>query len=303
MSTKCYAVIRSCVNGGNPDLSQSMCHRIVQMDGKFCSGRWICDRCRNIRCASNEIAVVDGIQDDDAAVIGAADRSTLGKIDVGDHPVGGHSQSQLVISRPWNNECCQGCENNHGNEQLSQCEAATMRKVCTQVSHGVHIGQEQSRVNSNQGWQLRRRCSGFTLVEALLAVIILSIAILGLSYATTAGHEQLHQSERTLRATRLAEHLIEEILGKPYTGSGADRASYCLDDYDSFVELPGEIERMTGGLYADVYQGFTREVSVVGDSKTIADYNNVVIVGKTVTVTVTDTNGVTYELNRFIPGP
>ncbi len=145
--------------------------------------------------------------------------------------------------------------------------------------------------------------NALTLVECVLAMVVLSIGVLGMVYATTAGHHHLHGSDLQLRAVRLAEHLLEEIHARPYSGSGIGRASFCVDDYDGFSEDPGQVRSFTGELYGDHDQIFSRSVTVTAANETVADLDGASIPGKTVTVTVQDSRGVNWSLSRFICEP
>ena len=145
-----------------------------------------------------------------------------------------------------------------------------------------------------------------TLVEALLAMTVLSIVVLGLTYVTVAGHEHLREGEIGQRAMRLAENLMEEIVSRPYEGSGgSSRSVYHLNDYDGFEQTLGEdeITDFAGEPYGNEYQQFGRRVSVSAAQHTLPDLPDASFDGKTVTVTVEDTRGQLWSLRRFIPEP
>ena len=145
-----------------------------------------------------------------------------------------------------------------------------------------------------------------TIVEALLAMTILSIIVLALTYATAAGHQHLRAGETGLRAVSVAEDLIEEILSRPYHGSGGTvRADYHLDDYDGFEEELGEDELtdFTGAAYGEAYQAFGRSATVSEQQHTLAELGGTQVQGKKVTVTVEDGRGQVWTLRRFVPEP
>ena len=147
------------------------------------------------------------------------------------------------------------------------------------------------------------RRMGLTLVECLLAVLILSVAVLGMSYATTSGHEHLHHSDTRLRAIRVAEHLMEEIQSRPYDGSGGIRSEFCIDDFNGFAEDAGGLADFSNTPYDEEDQAFSRSATVVAANLVVPELENVIIPGKTVTVTVSSMAGSQWVISRFIPEP
>lgn len=144
--------------------------------------------------------------------------------------------------------------------------------------------------------------AGITLVECLLAIGILAIAVLGATYATMAGRQHLQHGEEMLRAVRLAEHLMEEIASRPYSGTGADRASFHLSDYHGFNEQLNELRDFASELYPNADQLFTRSVTVVSAAHEVMGLGTT-ISGKTVTITIQSAIGREWQLSRFIPEP
>ena len=121
---------------------------------------------------------------------------------------------------------------------------------------------------------------GLTFIECLLAVATLSVAVLGMAYATTAGHQHLDRRQHVLRATHLAEHLIDEIIARPYTGGGPDRATFAIDGYDGFAEDPGDLQRFDATPYAPEDQVFSRSVTVTAATQTVPDLDGAAIPGR-----------------------
>ena len=58
---------------------------------------------------------------------------------------------------------------------------------------------------------------GFTLMEALIASVVLSVAVVAISTAVTAGHMQNGYALHAQRANRLAEELLEYICSLSYS--------------------------------------------------------------------------------------
>jgi len=159
------------------------------------------------------------------------------------------------------------------------------------------------------------RCAvGLSLVETLAAIMILQVAVLGVIYTVTAGHEHTQEVSNTLTASRLADDLMEEIMARAYAdpegglGLGADtgessRALFDdVDDYHNFSETSGNLADSAGTDYPDDWQTFTRSVQVVAASEFVADIN-ATITGKTVTVSITSAKGRVWEQIRFIRQP
>ena len=56
---------------------------------------------------------------------------------------------------------------------------------------------------------------GLTLVESVLAMVLVPMSVLAIALAVTAGQSQAVGALRQARATMLAEALMEEILALP----------------------------------------------------------------------------------------
>lgn len=149
-----------------------------------------------------------------------------------------------------------------------------------------------------------RRRRGIALMDALMAMAVLSVVVLGVTYATTAGHQHLRQGDQTLRAVRLAEHLMEEIVSRPYSGSDtSDRSAFHLGDYDGFSEEIGELTDFSGARYAAEEQRFARSAKVTDATHTLSGLGSLSVSGKRVTVAITDRRGQSWTLERFVPEP
>lgn len=136
-----------------------------------------------------------------------------------------------------------------------------------------------------------------------MAMVVLSIAVLGLSYAATAGYQHLQQGENAARAIRLAEHLMEEIASRSYAGSGSSRADWHVQDYDGYLEAAGDLHDFSGKAYPASDQRYFRSVSVTADSVTANELGHLTLAGKCVTVTAGLTATSQWQLTRFIPEP
>jgi type IV pilus assembly protein PilV len=85
-------------------------------------------------------------------------------------------------------------------------------------------------------WQVPKRSDGFTLTEVLIAVVILSVGLLGLSAMTIAMTKSLAFGNRLTTATALAQKKLEEIKNANYTSVISD--DYPLEDYNTITGYP-----------------------------------------------------------------
>lgn len=91
----------------------------------------------------------------------------------------------------------------------------------------------------------------FTLIEALMALVILSIAAAGLilPFASSAAVQQQGCSQ-TL-ASKLASDLIEQIINTDF--------SQIMDTYEGYEEDKGEVKNAAGVVFSDpMYADFKR---------------------------------------------
>jgi len=109
----------------------------------------------------------------------------------------------------------------------------------------------------------KSRCNGFTLLEALIASAILSMAIIGITVPFASGAATEADDARRTLANSLAQELMEEILTKAYDdtttpkGVGHEpaetsRSMYdSVNDYDNWNEYEGQIKDLSGRVIDD----------------------------------------------------
>lgn len=158
--------------------------------------------------------------------------------------------------------------------------------------------------------------AGMTLIEVVVAAMILSIGVTAVTGALLAGSMQAAEAVRVQLGCAAAEALLEEVLGKPYVdpqgqvGLGPDageatRAAFDnVDDYHGFAEAAGAMQDATGTDYPTEFAEFGRSVSVQATTLQPAGFV-VAVSGVTVTVTVTAESGARQmvQISRFIPAP
>lgn len=154
----------------------------------------------------------------------------------------------------------------------------------------------------------------FTLPEVLMASAILAFAVAAISYAVSTGQAQTHYALHELRAISLTEALMEEIVARRYSdpeglitpGPDAGESSRALfdnsDDYHGYSESLGQVKDLAGTAYPQAFSRFSRSVTTVYETLNFAAVGGN-MTGLTVTVTVTDDKGRTWQALRFIPEP
>ncbi len=148
----------------------------------------------------------------------------------------------------------------------------------------------------------------------LIASAILSFVTLGIVQAVSAGQTRTLDALKRARADALAEVLLEEVLSKPYADPDADtafgpdagestRAGFdAVDDFHGYSELAGALADHAGLAYPTAYQGFDRSVTVVAVTNNVGDLGGD-HVGMEVTVTISEPNGRSWTVERFVPEP
>ena len=88
---------------------------------------------------------------------------------------------------------------------------------------------------------------GFTLAEAMLAVVVLGIAAAGLLLPFSSGARlRVEGMHRTLGA-KLASHLMEQIVHTSF--------DQIMDDYDGYSEAEGQVKNAAGVMSISLLGG------------------------------------------------
>lgn len=100
----------------------------------------------------------------------------------------------------------------------------------------------------------RRRQKGFTLAEAMIAMVVLGMAAAGVLLPFSSGAAvQVEGIRRTLSAN-LASDLIEEIINTPF--------EQIIDNYDGYSEAQGQVKDTRGVIFSDsYYANFSRNAN------------------------------------------
>lgn len=107
------------------------------------------------------------------------------------------------------------------------------------------------RINSN----IRTR-RGFTLAEAMMTVVVLSVAAAGVLLPFSSGATVRAEGLRRTLGARLAGDLIEEIINTPF--------DQIVSIYGAYSEAQGQIKDASGTVFTDpAYTNFSRSASCV----------------------------------------
>ena len=122
--------------------------------------------------------------------------------------------------------------------------------------------------NSRTHYCTSRR--GFTLAEAMMAVVVLGIAAASVLLPFVSGMSVRTEGINRTLAARLAGDLMEEILRLPFHDPD-DETSYSagpdagdldnIDDYHGYIEAQGQVKDAAGFVFTDSnYANFSRSV-------------------------------------------
>jgi type IV pilus assembly protein PilV len=119
----------------------------------------------------------------------------------------------------------------------------------------------------------KRRQSGFTLIEVLIAIAILTIGLLAVAKMQISAIQGNYFSGNTSVALSLAEDKMEDLLGRTYTdadladtqaGNDADLSSLVTKDHE---ELNINAGGTAGGIYHRIWN--VADNTPITDTKTI----------------------------------
>ncbi len=109
---------------------------------------------------------------------------------------------------------------------------------------------------------------GFTLAEAMMAVVVLSIAAASLLLPFINGATVRAEGINRTLAARLAGDLMEQILRLPFhdpdggVSVGPEAGDFDnIDDFHDYTESQGQVKDATGAVFTDsMYANFSRNV-------------------------------------------
>lgn len=155
----------------------------------------------------------------------------------------------------------------------------------------VRHGHRARRDDSGPGAPRGR--GGFTLIEGLVASIILAMTAAGAAMALLSGLGAQRDAAKQLLASLAVEQQISMIMSAPYasvaTFAGVEAVGGLLAPPRLNSAL-AEVRDPMGPAFAD----FGRTTTVTAETRTFPQYNNFAIPGWKIQVTVTDANGRIY---------
>jgi prepilin-type N-terminal cleavage/methylation domain-containing protein len=116
---------------------------------------------------------------------------------------------------------------------------------------------------------------GFTLTEAMMAVVVLGIAAASLLLPFISGAAVRAEGVNRTLAARLASDLMEQILRLPFhdpdggtslgpeSGEAVPAGFDNIDDYHNYSEVQGQVKDINGAFFTDNdsrYTNFSRNV-------------------------------------------
>lgn len=142
--------------------------------------------------------------------------------------------------------------------------------------------------------RFRRSRRGLTLVESLIASVLLVTVVTAVLGALSAGHQHALEAKRLITASLAAEQLMARVTTTPYTD---------LARWDGWEESPGTATNAQDAALPDLFELVGRRVTITSATQEL-DQVQVVLQGSLVTIESFDDQGrVLTRLVRFIPEP
>jgi hypothetical protein len=143
----------------------------------------------------------------------------------------------------------------------------------------------------------------------MVAVALLVGVVSAIAQLITAAQMETADSLKQVKATALANAMIQEVLAQPYYGPGGTtptgpgaltRSTYnAMGCYNGFSETAGSVADASGSAYPSDYQGFSVSVTCTYNSLTLTGLTGTTS-GLTITVTVSDGNGHSWVVTQFV---
>lgn len=99
---------------------------------------------------------------------------------------------------------------------------------------------------------MRKKRKGFSLAEAMLALVILGFAVSSVLFPFTSGAKVRSEGAKRTLAAKLANDLMEEIIKTPY--------EQIVSNYNGFTEAQGQVKDTSGAVFSDLnYLNYSRD--------------------------------------------
>jgi MSHA pilin protein MshD len=183
--------------------------------------------------------------------------------------------------------------------------------------------------------QSKLKNAGFTLVELVIGIVVLSISFTVLFQmilpTATQGAKQIHQ----IRASELGQSLMSEVMGKAFdensdmmgggyrcgedvdqNGTPEQACSTILgneegdnrslfddvDDYNFYNNnsiIEDSLNNSSDTNLSDIYRGFTVNIEVINDGNYDGEADTINNIAKLITITVTTAEGVQITFSSY----
>jgi prepilin-type N-terminal cleavage/methylation domain-containing protein len=148
---------------------------------------------------------------------------------------------------------------------------------------------------------------GFTLMEGLIASVVLAILALGVIGSLSTAYEQSQYVHDQATSLMLGRQLMDEIVSKSFSstnplGTGGTRSTFAnVSAYNSYSDTSTSMPLLGGGsLDVTGSEPYTRSVSVATGTKPSIDSLSPSTDFAIVTVTVTCPNGQTVSIPELV---
>ena len=149
---------------------------------------------------------------------------------------------------------------------------------------------------------------GFTLLEGLVASVILVILVIGVAGALSSSYQQGNEVAASSTAVGLARQLMDEIVAKPFSSSDAlgsgigARSTYTsISAYNGYSDSSNALPLLEGGtLDVTSAENFSRGVTVKVGAQPSIDMTTPASNFGIVTVTVTGPDGEVVSVPEFV---
>jgi type II secretory pathway pseudopilin PulG len=99
---------------------------------------------------------------------------------------------------------------------------------------------------------MRRKHKGFSLAEAMLALVILGFAVSSVLFPFTSGAKVRSEGTKLTLAAKLANDLMEEIIKTPF--------AQIISNYNGYTEAQGQVKDASGAVFSDLnYLNYSRD--------------------------------------------
>jgi type II secretory pathway pseudopilin PulG len=156
----------------------------------------------------------------------------------------------------------------------------------------------------------KKRRGGFTLLEGLVASVILVMLVIGVAAALSASYQQSQSVNTSSAAVTLARQLVDEIAAKPFVptdalGTGGTRSTFTnVSAYNAYSDGTGAVNPLPllegGTLDVTGSQSYSRSASVTVGAKPSIDTASPTTDFGIVTVTVTAPDGQIVQIPEFV---